>query len=100
MLVAAMNPCPCSYYGDPIRECSCTAPSIMRYQKRISGPLLDSIDIHVEVPSIDYEKLADKRKAEDSATIRARPGGTRTPAPALGWHAADLQCRDGASLGS
>ncbi|HEU5373922.1 MAG TPA: YifB family Mg chelatase-like AAA ATPase [Ktedonobacteraceae bacterium] len=77
MLVAAMNPCPCGYYGDPIRECSCTAPSIMRYQKRISGPLLDRIDIHVEVPRIDYEKLADKRKAEDSATIRARVQAAR-----------------------
>ncbi|HEU5378767.1 MAG TPA: YifB family Mg chelatase-like AAA ATPase [Ktedonobacteraceae bacterium] len=72
MLIAAMNPCPCGYYGDPIRECSCTSTAIMRYQKRISGPLLDRIDIHVEVPRIDYEKLADKRKAEDSATIRAR----------------------------
>ena len=72
MLVAAMNPCPCGYYGDPIRECSCTSSAIMRYQKRISGPLLDRIDIHVEVPRIDYEKLADKRRAEDSATIRTR----------------------------
>jgi magnesium chelatase family protein len=77
MLVAAMNPCPCGYYGDPIRECSCTAPAIIRYQKRISGPLLDRIDIHVEVPRIDYEKLADKRKAEDSATIRARVQAAR-----------------------
>ena len=72
MLIAAMNPCPCGYYGDPVRECSCTSTSIMRYQKRISGPLLDRIDIHVEVPRIDYEKLSDKRKAEDSATIRVR----------------------------
>lgn len=77
MLVAAMNPCPCGYYGDPVRECTCTAPAIMRYQKRISGPLLDRIDIHVEVPRIDYEKLADKRKAEDSATIRARVQAAR-----------------------
>ena len=77
MLVAAMNPCPCGYYGDPIRECTCTSTMIMRYQKRISGPLLDRIDIHVEVPRIDYEKLADKRKAEDSATIRARVQAAR-----------------------
>lgn len=77
MLIAAMNPCPCGYYGDPIRECSCTAPAIIRYQKRISGPLLDRIDIHVEVPRIDYEKLADKRKAEDSATIRVRVQAAR-----------------------
>jgi magnesium chelatase family protein len=77
MLVAAMNPCPCGYYGDPIRECSCTSTAIIRYQKRISGPLLDRIDIHVEVPRIDYEKLADKRKAEDSATIRGRVQAAR-----------------------
>ncbi|HEY3991505.1 MAG TPA: YifB family Mg chelatase-like AAA ATPase [Ktedonobacteraceae bacterium] len=72
MLIAAMNPCPCGYYMDPVKECSCSASAIARYQERISGPLLDCIDIHVEVPRIDYEKLADKRKTEDSATIRAR----------------------------
>jgi magnesium chelatase family protein len=72
MLVASMNPCPCGYYGDPVRECSCSATAISRYQKRISGPLLDRIDIHVEVPRVDYEKLADKRKVEDSATVRRR----------------------------
>lgn len=77
MLVAAMNPCPCGYYGDPTRECSCTSTAIMRYQKRISGPLLDRIDIHVEVPRIDYEKLADKRKTEDSASIRVRVQSAR-----------------------
>jgi magnesium chelatase family protein len=72
MLVAAMNPCPCGFFNDPVRECTCSATAIARYQKRISGPLLDRIDIHVEVPRIDYEKLADKRQVEDSATIRAR----------------------------
>ncbi len=72
MLVAAMNPCPCGYYGDPVRECSCSATAIARYQKRISGPLLDRIDIHVEVPRVDYEKLADKRNVETSAVVRAR----------------------------
>jgi magnesium chelatase family protein len=77
MLIAAMNPCPCGYSGDPIRECTCTANAIMRYQKRISGPLLDRIDIHIEVPRIDYEKLSDKRKAEDSATIRIRVQAAR-----------------------
>lgn len=72
MLVASMNPCPCGYYSDPVRECSCSATAIARYQKRISGPLLDRIDIHVEVPRVDYEKLADKRQVESSAIIRAR----------------------------
>lgn len=77
MLIAAMNPCPCGYFSDPVRECTCTSTAIMRYQKRISGPLLDRIDIHVEVPRIDYEKLADKRKVEDSATIRVRVQAAR-----------------------
>jgi magnesium chelatase family protein len=72
MLIAAMNPCPCGFFGDPIRDCTCSATAIARYQKRISGPLLDRIDIHVEVPRVDYEKLADKRNVENSATIRAR----------------------------
>ena len=77
MLVAAQNPCPCGFYGDPVRECTCSVMAITRYQKRISGPLLDRIDIHVEVPRVDYEKLADKRKVEDSATIRARVQAAR-----------------------
>ncbi len=78
MLVASMNPCPCGYFGDPVRDCSCSATAIARYQKRISGPLLDRIDIHVEVPRVDYEKLADKRQAETSAVIRARVQAART----------------------
>jgi len=77
MLVAAMNPCPCGYYGDPIRECSCSATAIARYNKRISGPILDRIDIHVEVPRVDYEKLADKRNTETSAMIRERVQAAR-----------------------
>ena len=71
MLVAAMNPCPCGFYGDPVKECSCSATAIARYQKRISGPLLDRLDIHIEVPRVDYEKLADKRQVETSAMVRA-----------------------------
>jgi magnesium chelatase family protein len=72
MLVAAMNPCPCGYFGDPIKECTCSMAMITRYQKRISGPLLDRIDIHVEVPRVEYEKLTDERLGEPSAAIRAR----------------------------
>ena len=67
-----MNPCPCGYWGDPVRECRCAASAIARYQKRISGPLLDRIDIHLDVPRIAYEKLAAKRAGEPSASIRAR----------------------------
>ena len=72
VLIAAMNPCPCGYYGDPVKQCTCTSSIITRYQKRISGPLLDRIDIHVEVPRVEYEKLSDKRAGETSAAIRAR----------------------------
>ncbi|MDH7488138.1 MAG: ATP-binding protein, partial [Anaerolineae bacterium] len=77
MLVGAMNPCPCGYYGDPVRECTCSMSTISRYQKRISGPLLDRIDIHVEVPRVDYEKLSDERRGEPSAVIRRRVQAAR-----------------------
>ena len=53
MFILAMNPCPCGYHGDPVRECTCLMTTISRYQKRISGPLLDRIDIHIEVPRVD-----------------------------------------------
>ena len=77
MLVAAMNPCPCGYYGDPTRECTCSRGMIENYQKRISGPMMDRIDIHVEVPRVEYEKLSDKTLGETSARIRARVEGAR-----------------------
>jgi len=77
MFVAAMNPCPCGYYGDPVRECTCSPATITRYQKRISGPLLDRIDIHIEVPRVDYDKLTDKRLGERSQAIRARVEAAR-----------------------
>lgn len=72
MLVAAMNPCPCGYAGDPTRDCTCSPSAISRYQKRISGPLLDRIDIHLEVPRVEIEKLGDDRLGEASAAIRSR----------------------------
>jgi magnesium chelatase family protein len=72
IFVAASNPCPCGYYGDPVRECTCSTSLVTRYQKRISGPLLDRIDIHVEVPRVDYDKLTDDRLGEPSQAIRAR----------------------------
>ena len=72
-----LHGCPCGFYGDPIKECSCSASSIVRYQKRISGPLLDRIDIHVEVPRVNYEKLAEKRQVENSETIRKRVQAAR-----------------------
>jgi magnesium chelatase family protein len=72
MLIASMNPCPCGFLGDPVRECRCGSSAIQRYQKKISGPLIDRIDIHVEVPRVEYEKLASNRAGEPSADIRAR----------------------------
>ena len=72
MMVAAMNPCPCGYYSDPVKECTCTPSMISRYQKRISGPLLDRIDIFVQVPRIEYEKLTEERMGESSEEVRSR----------------------------
>jgi len=72
MLVGAMNPCPCGYYGDPFKECKCSSGEISRYQKRISGPLLDRVDIFVDVPHIDYEKLTEDKPGEKSDAVRAR----------------------------
>lgn len=72
MLVGAMNPCPCGYAGDSSRECSCSGMTITRYQKRISGPLLDRIDIFVEVPRVEYEKLAGEGGGETSEIVRER----------------------------
>jgi magnesium chelatase family protein len=66
-----MNPCPCGYYNDPVKECTCSSSIVTKYQKRLSGPLLDRIDIHIEVPRVDYEKLSDHRLGEASADIRA-----------------------------
>ena len=77
ILIAAMNPCPCGYYGDPVKPCTCSESAVSRYQRRISGPLLDRIDIHVEVPRVDYEKLSDHRLGEPSATIRQRVEAAR-----------------------
>lgn len=72
ILIGAMNPCPCGFYGDPGRACTCSPSMVTRYQKRLSGPLLDRIDIHVEVPRVEYEKLSDSRLGESSHRIRQR----------------------------
>jgi magnesium chelatase family protein len=76
-LIAAMNPCPCGYYGDSVKPCTCALGAVMKYQKRVSGPLLDRIDIHIQVPRIEYEKLADTRTGESSSTVRERVEGSR-----------------------
>ncbi|MBP5509647.1 MAG: YifB family Mg chelatase-like AAA ATPase [Kiritimatiellae bacterium] len=72
MLVAAMNPCPCGYSGDPQRECRCSAQKIQQYRGKVSGPLLDRIDMHIEVPPVKFSELSSLQKGESSAEIRAR----------------------------
>jgi magnesium chelatase family protein len=72
MLVSAMNPCPCGYYGDPKRECRCSPGQVERYRRKISGPLLDRIDLHVEAPAVEYKELSDTVPAESSSVIRER----------------------------
>ncbi len=77
MLVAAMNPCPCGYYTDPKRDCGCSPRQIARYRSKISGPLLDRIDIHIEVPTLPYDQLVGLSEGESSGEIRRRASETR-----------------------
>jgi magnesium chelatase family protein len=72
MLIAAMNPCPCGFYTDAFRECTCTLPQIQRYRAKVSGPLLDRIDIQIEVPAVRYSELSGSSEGEGSAAVRAR----------------------------
>jgi magnesium chelatase family protein len=72
MLVAARNPCPCGYYGDAARACSCAEAIVTRYQKRLSGPMLDRIDLHLGVPRVDFDRLTSDELGERSDTIRGR----------------------------
>jgi magnesium chelatase family protein len=76
-LVSAMNPCPCGYFGDPDHECSCTPPQIQRYMAKISGPLLDRIDLHIEVPAVPFKALSDSSSGDTSEMIRHRVNETR-----------------------
>ena len=72
MLVAAMNPCPCGYYGHPTRKCICTSSQVAKYLSKISGPLIDRFDIHLEVAPVEYESISSKEKSETSSQIRER----------------------------
>ena len=72
MLVAAMNPCPCGHFGDLRRECRCAPSQVQKYRNRLSGPLMDRIDIHIEVPAMELKDLTDTSLEEDSAAIRER----------------------------
>lgn len=72
ILVASMNPCPCGYLGDPKHQCKCSPIAVEKYLGRLSGPLLDRIDLHIEVPSVPYEELAKLTDGTSSATMRAK----------------------------
>jgi magnesium chelatase family protein len=93
MLVAAMNPCKCGFYGDSTRECRCTPGQIQQYLGKISGPLLDRIDIHVEVPAVPYKELRGGSQAEPSAEIRARVDAARALQQTRGYYNSRMPSR-------
>ncbi len=93
MLVAAMNPCKCGFYGDSTRECRCTPGQIQQYLGKISGPLLDRIDIHVEVPAVPYQELRGANESESSAGIRGRVARARAIQQARGFYNARMPSR-------
>ncbi|NCD32799.1 MAG: ATP-binding protein [Spartobacteria bacterium] len=92
MLVAAMNPCPCGYYGDPNRACQCNPAHIQRYRNKISGPLLDRIDIHIEVPAVPYHELTSDASGESSDVIRRRVVKARHIQGKRFKHHANIHC--------
>lgn len=94
MLVAAMNPCKCGFYGDSTRECRCTPGQIQQYLGKISGPLLDRIDIHVEVPAVPFKELRGATEAESSAEIRARVEHSREVQRGRGFYNARIPARE------
>ena len=101
MLIGAQNPCPCGYFGDPEKACSCSPGLVSKYQKRLSGPLLDRIDIHVEVPRVPFQKLSDDRRGESSATIRARVEAARARQTTRFTHGAEAsKTKPGARTGA
>ena len=77
MLICAMNPCRCGWYGHPDRRCTCSEAQVQHYMRRISGPLLDRIDMHITVPSVDYEAMRRREAAESSAQVRKRVNAAR-----------------------
>jgi magnesium chelatase family protein len=93
MLVAAMNPCKCGFYGDTTRECRCTPGQIQQYLGKISGPLLDRIDIHVEVPAVPYQELRGSAPTEPSAGIRERVERARAVQQSRGYYNSRMPAR-------
>jgi magnesium chelatase family protein len=93
MLIAAMNPCPCGFYGDPTRECRCTGAIIQRYLGKISGPLLDRIDLHIEVPAVPFKELRSNEHGVTSAEMRDRVERARSVQRARGFYNAMMPSR-------
>ncbi len=98
MLLSAMNPCPCGFFSDPTRECRCTGGIIQRYLGKISGPLLDRIDLHVEVPAVPYQELRGKDQGASSAEIRERVERARAIQRTRGYYNAEIPVRQLRSL--
>jgi magnesium chelatase family protein len=90
LLLAAMNPCPCGFYGDPSRECRCTGAIIQRYLGKISGPLLDRIDLHIEVPAVPYQELRGASEGSSTAEIARRVQRTREIQASRGFYNAHI----------
>src|SRR3979490_1856646 len=90
MLVAAMNPCPCGYFGDPTRDCRCTGGIIQRYLGKLSGPLLDRIDLHIEVPAVPYKELRGKDAGGSCADILGRVCAARDLQLKRGFYNSDI----------
>jgi len=93
MLVAAMNPCPCGFYGDTTHECRCTGAIIQRYLSKVSGPLLDRIDLHIEVPSVAYKEMRGRNDGPSSADMRVRVFDARMVQQRRGFYNAHIPSR-------
>jgi magnesium chelatase family protein len=98
MLVGAMNPCPCGFHGDATRECRCTGAIIQRYLGKISGPLLDRIDLHIEVPAVPYKELRGRADGVSTAEMRARVETCRAVQRRRGFYNAQIPSRQLRSL--
>lgn len=93
MLLGALNPCPCGFYGDPTRECRCTGAIIQRYMAKLSGPLLDRIDLHIEVPAVPYQELRNASTGSSSAEISQRVSAARAIQAARGFYNSQIPAR-------
>ena len=94
ILISGMNPCQCGFFGDPTRECRCTGAMIQRYLGRISGPLLDRIDLHIEVPAVPYRELRGKEEGAGSAEIRVRVERARSRQRERGYYNSQIPVRE------